>query len=76
MIIHLVFILKMQECYMDEILMRQGSLNPTTVSAKYQENEAMQQKTLLQELINNKNNKQYEQILKTQRVYNRISPEF
>ena len=61
--------------YMDEILMRQGSLNPTTVSAKYQENEAMQQKTLLQELINNKNNKQYEQILKTQRVYNKISPE-
>ena len=43
--------------YMDEILMRQGSLNPTTVSAKYQENEAMQQKALLQELINNKNNK-------------------
>ena len=61
--------------YMDEILMRQGSLNPTTVSAKYQENEAMQQKALLQELINYKNEKKYEQILKDKKVYNKISNE-
>lgn len=64
---------KTARMYMDEILMRQGVLNPSIISAKYSEDEGMQQKALLQELINNKKDRQYEQILKTQKVYNKIS---
>ena len=66
---------KTARMYMDEISMRQGILNPSIISAKYPEDEAMQQKALLQELINNKKDKQYEQIIKTQKIYNQISPE-
>lgn len=61
--------------YVDEILMRQGFLSPTVVSTKYQESEAMQQKALLQELMNDKNDKKYENILKTEKIYNKISNE-
>jgi predicted negative regulator of RcsB-dependent stress response len=59
--------------YIDEILMRQGFISPTVISAKYLEVEAMQQKALLQELLNNMNDKKYELILKAEKVYNKIS---
>jgi predicted negative regulator of RcsB-dependent stress response len=61
--------------YIDEILMRQGFLSPPVVSAKYQDNEAMQQKALLQELMNNKNDKKYDLILKAEKVYSKVSNE-
>ena len=54
--------------YIDEILMRQGFLSPNVVATKYQDNEAMQQKALLQELMNDKNDRKYEQVLKTEKV--------
>jgi predicted negative regulator of RcsB-dependent stress response len=66
---------KSARMYMDEILMRQGFLSPTSISSKYPDDEAMQQKALLQELINYKNEKKYELILKTEKVYNKISNE-
>lgn len=61
--------------FIDEILMRQGFLTPSVVAAKYQDNEAMQQKSLLQELMNDKKDKKYEQVLKTEKVYRKISNE-
>ena len=64
---------KDSKMYIDEILMRQGFLSPTVVSAKYQDNEAMQQKSLLQELMNDKNDKKYELILKAEKVYSKVS---
>jgi predicted negative regulator of RcsB-dependent stress response len=66
---------KDSKMYIDEILMRQGFINPTVISAKYPEVEAMQQKALLQELLNNMNDKKYELILKAEKVYNKISNE-
>ena len=66
---------KSAKMYKDEILMRQGLLVPTAVASKYPDDEAMQQKALLQELINYKNEKKYEQILKDKKVYNRIANE-
>ena len=66
---------KDSKMYIDEILMRQGFLSPPVVSAKYQDNEAMQQKALLQELMNDKNDKKYDLILKAEKVYSKISTE-
>jgi len=59
--------------YLDEISMRQGLIEPAVLAAKYKSSESMQQKVLLQELLNNKINKKYELILKTKRVYRKIS---
>ena len=59
--------------YLDEILMRQGYIEPAILATKYQGLESMQQKVLLQELLNNKIKKNYEIILKSKRVYRKIS---
>lgn len=59
--------------YIDEILMRQGILEPAAVSAKYPESEAMQQKVLVQELLNHKRQGKYDLILKSKRIYVKIS---
>lgn len=61
--------------YMDEILMRQGFLSPATVASKYPEDEAMQQKALLQELMNDKNDKKYDLILRAEKVYSKVANE-
>ena len=66
---------KNSKMYLDEILMRQGFLSPNVVSAKYIDSEAMQQKALLQELMNDKKDKKYELILKTEKVYRKIANE-
>ncbi|TLP36989.1 tetratricopeptide repeat protein [Arcobacter arenosus] len=59
--------------YLDEIVMREGKIEPAVLATKYQSSEAMQQKVLLQELLNDKAKKKYELILKSKRVYNKIS---
>ena len=66
---------KNSKMYLDEILMRQGFLSPSVVAAKYQNIEAMEQKALLQELMNDKKDKKYELILKTEKVYRKIANE-
>ena len=66
---------KYSKMYLDEILMRQGFLKPSVVAAKYQNIESMEQKALLQELMNDKKDKKYELIQKTQKVYKKISNE-
>ncbi|RXJ95584.1 hypothetical protein CRV00_03840 [Malaciobacter molluscorum] len=59
--------------YIDEIFMREGKIKPSIISNKYITSESMQQKVLLQELLNEKKNKDYETILKKKRVYKKIS---
>ena len=66
---------KEAKIYMDEILMRQGFLSPATVASKYPEDEAMQQKALLQELMNDKNDKKYDLILRAEKVYSKVANE-
>ena len=66
---------KNSKMYLDEILMRQGFLTPSVVASKYQDIEAMQQKALLQELMNDKKDRKFELILKTEKVYKKISNE-
>ncbi|WP_121628055.1 tetratricopeptide repeat protein [Poseidonibacter antarcticus] len=64
---------KKSKMFIDEILMRQGRLKPTVIAAKYEISEAMQQKALLQELINDKEDKKYKLILRSKKVYKKIS---
>ncbi len=59
--------------YLDEILMREGKIEPAVLASKYQSSEAMQQKVLLQELLNDKAQKKYEIILKSKRIYKKVS---
>ena len=66
---------KNSKMYLDEILMRQGFINPNVIEAKYHENEQMLQKALLQELLNDIKEKKYEIILRSEKVYRKISNE-
>lgn len=59
--------------YLDEILMRERRIKPSVLATKYQNSEAMQQKILLQELLNDKAEKKYEIILRSKKVYKKIS---
>ena len=58
--------------FYDEIKMRQKAILPNVVADKYPENETMQNKALLQELINNNFNKKYEDVIKMKKVYKDI----
>lgn len=64
---------KRAKMYLDEILMRQGRLKTTAIAAKYESSESMQQKALLQELINDKEDKKFDKILRQKRIYKSIS---
>lgn len=59
--------------YLDEILMRQGFLKPVVVASKYQNSESMEQKALLQELMNYKSDKKFDLVIKSKKVYKKIS---
>lgn len=65
---------KAAQMYLDEILMRQNKLIPNDVANKYKDNEEMQQKALLQELINNSKDRKYEEVLKLEDIYRQIPP--
>ena len=58
--------------FYDEIKMRQKAILPNEVADKYPDNEAMQNKALLQELINNNFNKKYEDVIKMKKIYQDI----
>ena len=64
---------KKSKMVIDEILMRQGILKPTVIASKYISSEQMQQKALLQELLNDKQDKKYKLILRSKKVYAKIS---
>ena len=59
--------------YRDEVLMRLGKIKPIDIEQKYQLVESMKQKILLQELFNQLDDKEYEQILKAKRIYEKIA---
>ncbi len=61
--------------YIDEIFMREGKIDPATIANKYLNSESMQQKVLLQELLLEKRDKKYQEILRKKRVYSKISNE-
>jgi predicted negative regulator of RcsB-dependent stress response len=61
--------------FIDEILMREGKIEPAVVNSKYGEFASMQQKVLLQEILNHVKRKEYELILKAERIYQKISQE-
>jgi hypothetical protein len=58
---------------LDEILMREGSIEPSTLLKKYSQSEAIEQKVLLQELINASKKKDYSTIQRMKRIYSKIS---
>ena len=64
---------KKSKMIIDEILMRQGIVKPAVIASKYMSSELMQQKALLQELINDKQDKKYKLILRSKKVYAKIS---
>jgi tetratricopeptide (TPR) repeat protein len=57
----------------DEILMREGKIEPATLVLKYKNSASMQQKVLLQELLIQKQKKKFELILKQKKIYRGIS---
>lgn len=59
--------------FIDEILMRQNILKTTVISQKYENSESMQQKALLQELLNEKEAKRFDDILRKKKIYKTIS---
>lgn len=59
--------------YIDEILMREGQISPAVLATKYASSESMQQKVLIQELLDNKKAKKYEYILRAKKVYRKVS---
>ncbi len=58
---------------LDEILMREGKIEPSKVSKRYLDSEAMEQKVILQELLNAAKKQNYEYINKTKKIYRKIS---
>ena len=59
--------------FIDEILMREGKLEPAVVASKYKNSSSMNQKVLMQELLNESKNESYTKILKAKKVYKKIS---
>jgi len=59
----------------DEIQMRQRLVLPNVIAEKYIQNEDMQKKALLQELINNNLDKNFEEVVTKEKVYKDIPKE-
>ena len=58
---------------LDEILMREGKLEPSKVAARYSNSESMEQKVMLQELLNDAKKQKYTSIQKMKKIYSKIS---
>jgi len=59
---------------MDEILMREGKVEPAQIASKYNASVSMEQKVLLQELLNNAKENKYDYITKMYKIYKQITP--
>ncbi|MBS9782267.1 MAG: hypothetical protein KGV43_00485 [Arcobacter sp.] len=64
---------KKSKMYLDEILMRQGVIKPSVIAQKYSSSSSMEQKALMQELLNDKKAKKFEKIFEAKKVYMKIS---
>jgi hypothetical protein len=58
---------------MDEILMREGEIEPAQIANTYPSSESMEQKVLLQELLNSAKRRDYKEIKKLKKIYLKIS---
>jgi hypothetical protein len=58
---------------LDEILLREGKITPSIILAKYSQDETMQDKALLQEVLNFAKNHDYASIDKFKKVYKNIN---
>ena len=65
--------IKKVKMFIDEILMREGKIEPAVMVTKYQNSESMQQKVLVQELLNNKKRGNFSLILRQKKIYKKIS---
>lgn len=63
---------KESKVLLDEILLREGQITPSIIIAKYKGNEGMQDKAMLQELLNFATKNDYETITKYKKVYKTI----
>jgi predicted DNA-binding protein (UPF0251 family) len=59
--------------YVDEILMREGKLSPTIIIKKYKHSQEMQDRAMLQELLNYAKKNDYTSINKFKRIYKKIN---
>ena len=59
--------------FLDEILMREGKLDPQVIASKYKNSASMKQKVLMQELLDEVKKENFTQILKAKKVYKKIS---
>ncbi len=64
---------KKAQMYLDEILMREGEISTVMVVKRYKDSVIMKQKALLQELLVYKKKKDFEDIIKSEKVYRQIS---
>lgn len=60
---------KRSKMYLDEIIMREGKFDPRMISSKYSASESMQQKAMMQELLNNIEDQKYEQIIRMKKIF-------
>ncbi|MGE4455352.1 MAG: hypothetical protein AB7E13_00275 [Arcobacteraceae bacterium] len=65
---------KESKMYIDEILMRERRIEPMVLAERYHDSFSMEQKVLLQELLNLAEIKDYENILRAKKVYDKIPP--
>ena len=65
---------KKAKMYLDEIIMRKGKFDPSLIAAKYSTSETMQQKVMMQELLNALKNQQFEQLIRLKKIYSGIDP--
>ncbi len=63
---------KEAKMYIDEILMREGKMTPSIIAKKYPHSNGMQEKSMMQELLNEAKDHQYDRINKLKRVYKKI----
>jgi hypothetical protein len=66
---------KRAKMYLDEIIMREGKFDPQMIVAKYSSSESMQQKAMMQELLNSIEDQMYERIIRMRKIYYGISDE-
>lgn len=60
---------KQSKMYLDEIIMREGKFDPQLIASKYSQNDTMQFKAIMQELIDAMKSQKFEQILRMKKVY-------
>ena len=64
--------IKRSKMMLDEIIMREGKFDPQMISSKYSGIDSMQNKALMQELLNAIEDEKYEQIIRMKKIYDGI----